>query len=236
MGDDGWEFREAPGTIPDTVNGARFLRDVYVKARADYTGRVTVPVLWDKKTSTIVCNESRAVLRMLDHEFQALATRDVDYCPPELQVEVDREIDALYKPVNNGVYRAGFATKQAAYEQAVDELFAALDGYDERLAKQRYLLGSKLTEADICLFTTLLRFDPVYHYHFKCNLRKIVSYPQLSNYLRELYQLPGVAELCDLGHIKEHYYTSHPRINPSRIIPKGPPVNLAAPHDRARFS
>jgi putative glutathione S-transferase len=195
-----------------------------------------VPVLWDRKTETIVNNESRQILRFLDHEFEAFATTGIDLCPRELTLAVDAEIDALYSPVNNGVYRAGFATKQGAYELAARELFSALDSYEARLQKQRYLLGSAITEADICFFTTLVRFDPVYHYHFKCNLRRIADYPALSGYVRDIYQLPGVAEVCSLEHIKHHYFTSHPTINPNRIIPLGPEVNLLAPHDRARFA
>ena len=235
MGDDGWEFRDAPGTIPDTVNGARYLHEVYTKAKPDYTGRVTVPVLWDRKRRTIVCNDSRRVLRMLSREFDAFAENRVTLCPPELEAQIDREIDALYEPVNNGVYRAGFASTQEAYDEAVTLLFGALDGYERRLDRHRYLLGNAFTEADICFFTTLLRFDPVYHYHFKCNVKRVADYPNLSSYLRDIYQKPGVASLCDLSHVKEHYYTSHPKLNPTRIIPKGPVIDLDAPHDRARF-
>jgi glutathionyl-hydroquinone reductase len=232
MGENGWEFQEFPGSVADGVNGADYLYQIYTKAKPDYTGRVTVPVLWDKQRQTIVCNESRMVMRMVDREFDAFGDANVTFCPKELEAAIDREIDALYKPVNNGVYRAGFATKQGAYEEAVTELFQALDGYEARLGKQRYLLGSVLTEADFCLFTTLLRFDPVYHYHFKCNLKRIADYPNLSGFLREMYQLPGVAEICSFEHIKQHYYTSHPNINPSAIIPVGPAIDLAKPHGR----
>lgn len=224
LGDDGWEFREGQGTIPDPIQGARFLRDLYLKAHPDYTGPVTVPVLWDKQTETIVCIESRSLLRDLSREFGGYARQNVDYCPPDLTAEIDREIDLLYAPVNKGVYRTGLATTQAAYDQAVGELFDALDRYEARLRTQRFLLGSRLTEADICFFTTLVRFDLVYHYLFNCNLRKIADCPELSRYLDELYTLPGVAELCDFSHIKEHYYTSYPRIHPTRIIPRGPSV------------
>ena len=236
MGEQGWEFADYPGATPDSVNGAKYLYEIYQRAKSDYTGRVTVPVLWDKQTNTIVNNESRQILRMLDHEFDAVANATVDLCPPALRAAIDAEIDALYMPVNNGVYRAGFAVKQAAYEKAVQELFSALDAYEARLTTQRYLLGAALTEADICLFTTLLRFDPVYHYHFKCNLRRIADYPALSGYVKDIYQTPGVAEVCDLDHIKRHYFTSHPTINPNQIIPLGPPLDLLGPHQRAALA
>jgi len=236
MGEQGWEFGEFPGATPDALHGAHYLHEVYTRAKSDYTGRVTVPVLWDRRTGTIVNNESRQIMRMLDHEFGALATASVDLCPPELSAQIDAEIDALYGPVNNGVYRAGFAVKQAAYEKAVHELFSALDQYEARLSQQRYLLGATLTEADICLFTTLLRFDPVYHYHFKCNLRRIVDYPALFGFVRDIYQTPGVAEVCDHVHIKHHYFTSHPTINPNQLIPVGPHIDWLAPHNREQLS
>ncbi|HYP75265.1 MAG TPA: glutathione S-transferase family protein [Polyangiaceae bacterium] len=235
MGDDGWEFGDFPGATGDQLHGARYLREVYTRAKADYSGRVTVPVLWDKQTETIVCNESRLLLRMLSREFDAFASTTFELCPVELQAAIDAEIDALYAPVNNGVYRAGFAVKQGAYETAVRELFSALDGYEARLRKQRFLLGPKLTEADICFFTTLLRFDPVYHYHFKCNLRRLSDYGALFGYLRDIYQTPGVAETCNLEHIKHHYFTSHPQVNPTRIVPVGPLLDLSAKHDRERL-
>jgi putative glutathione S-transferase len=232
MGDDGWEFGEYPGATADPIHGARYLHEVYTQAKSDYTGRVTVPVLWDKQTGTIVCNESRLVMRMLDHEFDAFAKAKLDLCPGEMRERVEAEIDALYSPVNNGVYRAGFAVKQGAYEKAVSELFAALDGYEARLEQQRFLLGPGLTEADICLFTTLLRFDPVYHFHFKCNVKRLRDYPALWGYLRDIYQTPGVASTCNLDHIKHHYYTSHPNVNPTRIVPVGPTLDLDVPHGR----
>jgi len=235
MGDDGWEFGEFPGAIADSLHGARYLHEVYTRAKADYSGRVTVPVLWDKQTETIVCNESRLVLRMLSREFQQFAGVQRELCPAEQTAAIDAEIDALYGPVNNGVYRAGFAVKQSAYEGAVHELFAALDGYEARLQKQRFLLGPQLTEADICFFTTLLRFDPVYHYHFKCNLRRLGDYPALFGYLRDVYQTPGVAETCNFEHIKHHYFTSHPTVNPTRIVPVGPAVHLTGKHDREQL-
>jgi putative glutathione S-transferase len=236
MGDNGWEFAEFPGAIGDSLHGARYLYEVYTRAKADYSGRVTVPVLWDKQTGAIVCNESRLILRMLSREFEQFAGAHIDLCPAELEPAIDAEIDALYAPVNNGVYRAGFAVKQAAYEDAVRELFATLDGYEARLERQRFLLGAQLTEADICFFTTLLRFDPVYHYHFKCNLRRLSDYPALFGYLRDMYQTPGVAETCNLEHIKHHYFTSHPNVNPTRIVPVGPLLDLDAKHDREQLA
>jgi putative glutathione S-transferase len=236
MGENGWEFRDYPGSAPDSVNGAKYLYEIYTRAKKDYTGRVTVPVLWDKQQETIVCNDSRMILRMLTREFEEFADRSRDLCPRDLEAAIDAEIDALYRPVNNGVYRAGFATKQSAYEEAVRELFKALDGYEDRLRQQRYLLGSRFTEADICFFTTLLRFDPVYYFHFKCNVRRILDYPALFAYLRDIYQMPGVAELCNFDHIKHHYFTSHPRVNPNGIIPVGPLVDLMAPHQRGRLA
>ncbi|HEX3774482.1 MAG TPA: glutathione S-transferase family protein [Polyangiaceae bacterium] len=233
MAENGWEFGEFPGSTPDTLFGAKYLYEIYTRAKRDYTGRVTVPVLWDKQSATIVNNESRQILRMLDHEFGAFAEHaEANLCPGELASAIDAEIDALYMPVNNGVYRAGFAVRQGAYETAVHELFSALDGYEARLDGQRFLLGEQLSEADICFFTTLLRFDPVYHYHFKCNLRRIADYRALSGYLRDIYQTPGVAEVCNIEQIKHHYFTSHPTINPNKIIPLGPPLDLRAPHGR----
>ncbi|MEZ4300488.1 MAG: glutathione S-transferase family protein [Polyangiaceae bacterium] len=234
MGDDGWTFEDAPGTIADTVNGKRFLREVYVAARADYTGRVTVPVLWDKQKATIVNNESREIIRMLDMEFGALSAGTASLYPEPLRPEIDETISAIYTPVNNGVYRSGFATSQEAYEEAVVELFAALDHWDAHLAKRRYLCGDTLTLADICLFTTLLRFDPVYHGHFKCNLRRLADYPHLWPFVRDVYQTPGVAETCNLDHIKQHYYRSHGMINPTRIVPRGPLLDHMEPHGRER--
>ncbi len=236
MGGDGWAFSEEPGTIPDFVNGASFLREVYTKADPHYTGRVTVPILWDKEQGTIVNNESRELLRMFDHEFGAIAENDVDYCPEDLREEVDRVIDEIYTPINNGVYRTGFARTQSAYEESFNELFDALARWERVLEEQRYLCGDRITEADWCLFTTLLRFDPVYHGHFKCNLYRIVDYPNLWGYLRDLYGQPGVAETCNFDHIKRHYYQSHESVNPTGIVPLGPAINFEEPHDRARLS
>jgi putative glutathione S-transferase len=236
MGDRGWVLGEGPGCTPDTVNGVEALWQVYTAARPDYTGRVTVPVLWDRERRTIVNNESREILRMLDTEMDAFGDASITLCPEGRSAEIDRTIDALYQPVNNGVYRAGFATTQTAYDEAVVDLFAALDGWDALLAGRRYLLGDVLTEADVCFFTTLVRFDAVYHGHFKCNLRRIADYPHLSGYLRDVYQTPGVAETCDFDHIKQHYYRSHESINPTRIVPRGPILDLSAPHERGRLS
>ncbi len=236
MGEDGWAFHDEPGVIPDTVNGAHYLREVYARADPGYTGRVTTPVLFDKETGTIVNNESREIVRMLDTQFEDFAAIDADFCPEGLREEIDATIDAIYEPVNNGVYRSGFATTQEAYEEAVTELFDALDGWEEALSTRRYLCGDRITEADWCLFPTLVRFDAAYHGHFKCNLRRIVDYPNLWGYLKDLYQTPGVAETVNMGHIKKHYYQSHESINPTRIVPKGPILDLTEPHDRARLS
>ena len=236
LGEDGWAFYDEPGVIPDNVNSAHFLREVYAKADPYYTGRVTTPVLWDKETGTIANNESREIVRMLDTEFEEFATTDAEYFPADLRDEIDETIDAIYEPINNGVYRAGFATKQEAYDEAVTEVFDALDHWEDVLSERRYLCGDRITEADWCMFPTLVRFDSVYHGHFKCNLRRIVDYPNLWGYLRDLYQQPGVAETVNMDHIKKHYYRSHERINPTGIVPKGPVLDFTGPHDRARLS
>ncbi|HET9953911.1 MAG TPA: glutathione S-transferase family protein [Polyangiaceae bacterium] len=233
MGENGWEFRDGAGCSADHVNHARFLREIYVKSDPHYTGTVTVPVLWDIQTSSIVCNESRLILRMLNRAFEPFAQGTANLSPPELEADLDREMDALYESVNNGVYRVGFARTQVAYDEAVSQLFKALDHYEARLSQSRYLFGATLTEADLCLFTTLLRFDVVYHYHFKCNLRRLTDYPNLWGFTRDIYQLPGVSEICNLDHIKQHYYTSHPDLNPRGIIPVGPTIDLDAPHGRS---
>lgn len=230
-----WEFSDDSDTIPDTVNHTRYLWEVYLKADPNYSGRVTVPVLWDKQTNTIVNNESREIIRMFDTEFEALAKNKVNFYPKELQGEIDKTIDAIYQPINNGVYRAGFATQQEAYDEAVTELFENLDRWESVLSKQRYLCGNQITEADWCMFTTLLRFDPVYYVHFKCNIHRIFDYSNLWNYLLDLYQQPGVKATCNLDHIKRHYYKSHPNVNPSRIVPKGPMIDLDAAHNRSRI-
>jgi putative glutathione S-transferase len=234
MGEDGWAFYDEPGVIPDNVNGAEFLREVYLKADPSYTGRVTTPVLWDRETGTIVNNESREIVRMFDTEFEEFATTDAAFFPEDLRDEIDETIDAIYEPINNGVYRTGFATRQEVYDEAVIDVFDALDYWEDVLAGRRYLCGDRVTEADWCLFPTLVRFDSVYHGHFKCNLRRIVDYPNLWGYLRDLYQQPGVAETVNMDHIKKHYYRSHESINPTRIVPKGPILDFTWPHERAR--
>ena len=224
MGDNGWKFSDFPGTVPDTVNHTEYLKEVYALADSNYTGRVTVPILWDKQTATIVNNESREIIRMFDTEFDNIAKNEIDLYPQQLQEKIDRAIDDIYDPINNGVYKAGFAKSQSAYKEAVEELFAALNYWEDILAKQKYLCGDSLTEADICMFTTLYRFDAVYYVHFKCNLRHIWDYPNLWNYLTRIYQYPGVKDTCNLNHIKLHYYQSHPHINPSGIVPSGPAI------------
>lgn len=231
MGEDGWEFSERPGAIPDAVNGAQYLREIYLLADPHYTGKVTVPVLWDKVQKTIVNNESLDIIRMMTTELHTPGAPEL--YPEGQRTAIDAMIAANYESVNNGVYKAGFATDQAHYEEAVTTLFERLDALEALLAKQRYLVGSGVTLADWCLFTTLLRFDAVYHGHFKCNLRRISDYPSLSGYLRDLYQYPGVAELCNFEHIKGHYYQSHKNINPTGIVPLGPVQDLMAPHTRA---
>ena len=236
MGDYGWEFSEAPGTTPDSVNGRHQLHEVYALAQPDYTGRVSVPALWDKTRATIVNNESREIVRMFDHAFGAVTGPAPDFCPQARKQAIDDTIDALFQPINNGVYRSGFARSQEAYEEAVVELFEALDHWEGVLSRQRYLCGDSVTEADWCMFTTLIRFDLVYHYHFKCNLRRLTDYPNLWNYLKELYQVPGVAETCDFDHIRQHYFRSHPTVNPTRIVPKGPLLDFNEAHDRQRIA
>jgi putative glutathione S-transferase len=222
----GWTFDEGPGVIPDPIFHASELRDFYLKARPDYSGRVTVPVLWDRKTGTIVNNESSEIIRMFNSAFDAVGAAKGDYYPPAFRFEIDALNARIYQTVNNGVYRAGFATTQEAYEEAFRALFETLDFLEQRLARQRFLFGELLTEADWRLFTTLIRFDPVYFGHFKCNLREIKDYPALQRYLRELYHWPKVAETVDFFHIKHHYYASHLRINPTGIVPLGPELKL----------
>ncbi|SDU30030.1 glutathione S-transferase family protein [Stappia sp. ES.058] len=232
MLDDGWTFAK-----PDPVTGAETAWQVYVKADPVYTGRATVPILWDKKTETIVSNESAEILRMFNSAFNGLEGVDaaLDVSPEPLHEEIEAVNARVYDTVNNGVYKSGFATTQEAYEEAVTTLFESLDWLEERLGRQRYLVGDKLTEADWRLFTTLVRFDPVYVGHFKCNIRRIADYPNLFNYLKELYQYPGVSDTCDFTTIKTHYYGSHDMVNPTGIIPVGPAMDLSAPHDRDRL-
>ena len=222
----GWNFDEGPGVIPDPIFRARELREFYLKARPDFSGRVTVPVLWDKKTSTIVNNESSEIIRMFNSAFNAVGAADGDFYPADLRAEIDALNARVYETVNNGVYRAGFATTQEAYEEAFRALFETLDILEARLTTQRFLFGERLTEADWRLFTTLIRFDPVYFGHFKCNLREIADYPALQRYLRELYRWPKVSDTVDFFHIKHHYYASHLKINPSGIVPIGPQLAL----------
>ncbi|MCG6886825.1 MAG: glutathione S-transferase family protein [Proteobacteria bacterium] len=236
MGPAGWSFGEFPGATGDRVNGTDYLYQIYQRADPGYTGIVTVPVLWDKQRQTIVNNESSEIIRMLNSAFDAWGDAGVDFYPEPLQGEIDLINEQVYEAVNNGVYRTGFARTQDAYEQAFDALFRNLDELESRLSRQRYLVGGQITEADWRLFVTLVRFDAVYVGHFKCNLRRIADYPNLSNYLRELYQWPGVADTVNMVHIKRHYYYSHTELNPSRIIPKGPDLDFESPHDREKFS
>jgi glutathionyl-hydroquinone reductase len=236
MLDNGWEFAPCEAgdfTAGDPLHDSNFLYEIYLRAKPDYTGRVTVPVLWDRERNTIVSNESADIIRMLNSAFDEVASAAGDYCPSGLRGEIDAINARVYAEVNNGVYRCGFATTQAAYEEAFAELFRALDWLDDRLAGRRYLVGEQITEADWRLFTTLVRFDPVYVGHFKANLRRIRDYPQLSGYLRELYQVPGIAPTVNLDHIKQHYYFSHRMINPTGIVPVGPALELDAPHRRS---
>lgn len=232
----GWTFDPDEGVVPDNINHASYLHQLYTLAQPGYTGRVTVPVLWDKQRRTIVNNESSEIIRMLNSAFDGVGAAAGDYYPAQLRDEID-EINALVYPnINNGVYRAGFATTQEAYEQAVGELFDALEKVERRLLKQRYLVGATLTEADWRLFTTLLRFDPVYNGHFKCNLKRLVDFPALWGYTRELYQYPGVSATVNMRHIKHHYYRSHTQINPTGVVPAGPLIDFEAPHQRELVS
>ena len=234
-GPHGWRFGTSPGTSPDSVNGASELAEIYLRADPRYTGRVSVPALWDKERRTIVNNESAEIIRMLNDAFGRFTNVRTDYYPPALRAEIDRVNALVYENVNNGVYRAGFATAQEAYEEAFRALFRVLDELERRLARQRYLAGADITEADWRLFTTLVRFDAVYYSHFKCNLRRIIDYPNLGNYLRDLYQQPGVAATVNMDHIKRHYYGSHRHVNPTGIVPLGPALDFMAPHDRERL-
>jgi len=234
MLENGWEFGKR-GKKSSPVRGLDFLYQLYLHADPTYSGRVTVPTLWDKERRTIVSNESADIIRMFNQAFNHLTGNGDDYCPPELIDDIDAINDRVYHNVNNGVYKVGFATTQEAYEQVYDQLFASLDWLENLLSGQRYLLGGKITEADWRLFTTLIRFDAVYFGHFKANKKRIEDYPNLANYLRELYQFPGIAETVDFSQIKTHYYGSHKTINPTGIIPKGPELNYLRPHDRQRF-
>ena len=235
MADNGWTFQAGDGVVADPLHNAEFMHQIYTAAMPDYSGRVTVPVLWDKKTNTIVSNESPEIIRMFNSAFDAVGAKAGDYYPEELRAEIDAINNRVYESLNNGVYKCGFATTQEAYEEAIEPLFATLEWLENRLSLKRYLTGSIITEADWRLFTTLVRFDPVYVGHFKCNLKRVVDYPNLSGYVRDLYQQPGVSDTVNMQHIKDHYYTSHESINPSRVVPKGPEVNFMATHDRDRF-
>ena len=235
MGDEGWNFAPGDDVIPDSVNNQTHMYQIYTLAQADYTGRVTVPVLWDKKQKTIVSNESSEIIRMLNSAFDDLGAKPGDYYPKSLRAEIDEINDFVYSNINNGVYRSGFAVTQEAYDEAVVGLFNALDALEERLSSRRYLLGNQITEADWRLFTTLVRFDIVYVGHFKCNLRRIMDYPNLWGYLRELYQISGIADTVKLDHIKAHYYSSHERINPKGIVPSGPVIDFMQPHNRTKL-
>lgn len=236
MAENGWTFQAGNGVVADTENNARYMYQVYTAAMPDYSGRVTVPVLWDKQTKTIVNNESSEIIRMFNNAFDSVGATNGDYYPKALRTEIDTLNDRIYNTVNNGVYKAGFATAQRAYDEAVIPLFDTLDYLEKRLSTQRFLVDNTLTEADWRLFTTLVRFDPVYVGHFKCNLRRLADYPHLSGYVRDLYQQPGVAATVDMQHIKSHYYASHESINPSRIIPAGPVIDYTLPHTRARLA
>lgn len=235
MREEGWTFADGPGVVPDKVNGAERLYEIYVKADPTYSGRVTVPVLWDREKRTIVNNESAEIIRMMNSAFDHLGAKEGDYYPEDLRGEIDGLNAKIYDTVNNGVYKAGFATTQEAYEAGLRPIFETLDLLEARLQDKRYLTGSRLTEADIRLFTTLVRFDAVYFGHFKCNIRRLADYPNLGAYLRDLYQIPGIADTVNMQHIKRHYYESHRTINPTGIVPVGPILNLERPHGRAHL-
>ena len=235
MAEEGWTFNDDEGVIADPIFNAPYLRDIYLKANNSYSGRVTVPVLWDKKTNTIVSNESSEIIRMFNSAFDDLGAAKGDYYPKKLHDEIEMLNARIYDTANNGVYKAGFATTQEAYEEAVIPLFETLDWLEQRLLTRRYLTGNQITEADWRLFTTLIRFDPVYVGHFKCNLKRLADYPNLWAYTRDLYQQPGVAETINMVHIKNHYYGSHTSINPSGVVPLGPALNFDSPHFREKL-
>ncbi|WP_413112912.1 glutathione S-transferase family protein [Thaumasiovibrio sp. DFM-14] len=235
MGAQGWSFEPDDDVVEDPIYYASFLHQIYTHADPDYTGRVTVPVLWDKKTQTIVNNESAEIIRMFNSAFDDVGATAVDFYPHHLQQKIDELNEVIYSSINNGVYRAGFATTQAAYDEAVIDLFEALNSLEMHLSQRRFLTGKHITEADWRLFTTLVRFDAVYVGHFKCNLKRIVDYPHLWGYLRDLYQQPGVASTVNMANIKAHYYGSHEMINPTRVIPKGPEIDFLTSHHRDRM-
>ncbi|GAC1470623.1 MAG: glutathione S-transferase C-terminal domain-containing protein [Chloroflexota bacterium] len=232
----GWAFRDGPGYSVDPVNGFSFLSEAYLATDPGYTGRYTVPCIWDRVTGRLVTNNYPDITIDFETQFSTYADPSVDLYPEHLRSEIDAVNAVVYEDVNNGVYKTGFATTQAAYEAAFDALFARLDWLEERLAGQRFLAGATLTEADVRLFTTLVRFDAVYYGHFKCNLRRLVDYPNLWNYARDLYQRPGFGETVDVTHIKRHYYMTHDQLNPTRIVPKGPAMDWTLPHNWDRFS
>lgn len=232
MGEQGWKFEKYPAATLDEINGMEYMHQIYTLAQADYSGVVTVPLLWDKKLNTIVNNESSEIIRMFNSEFNDITGDHNNYYPDELQSQIDEINELVYDKVNNGVYRCGFAKTQASYDKSVGQLFTTLDMLENKLSNNRYLTGTEITEADWRLLPTLLRFDPVYATHFKCNIRRLNDYPSLINYTRELFQIQGVAETFNLDHIKRHYYTSHESINPTRIIAKGFEVDYSLPHNR----
>jgi putative glutathione S-transferase len=237
MHENGWSFEADPDVIADSVNGADYMWQVYIASDPSFSGRVTVPVLWDKKTNKILSNESSEIIRMFNSAFDGLdgVDSDLNFYPDHLHDEIETVNDRIYHTLNNGVYKSGFATTQEAYTEAVTTLFDTMDWLEDILSKQRYLAGDQLTEADWRLFTTLLRFDPVYFGHFKCNIRRLIDYPNLWNYTLELYQVPGIAETINLGHIKSHYYGSHRTVNPTLIVPEGPDIDFTVHHDREKF-
>jgi len=231
-----WVFGEYPGATEDHINHAHYMYENYLKADADFDGLVTVPVLWDKKQNTIVNNESSEIIRMFNSAFDDLTESKQDFYPQSLRKDIDEINERVYHNVNNGVYRAGFATTQNAYDEAFDQLFDTLDELEKRLSNQRYLVGDQITEADWRLFTTLVRFDPVYYNHFKTNKKRLMDYPNLWAYTRELYQVPGIAETVNMDHIKKHYFGSHGSINPTGIVPRGPDIDFMQAHERDRIS
>lgn len=232
MVENGWTFAAGDGVIADSINGAEFVHQIYTAADPQYSGRVTVPILWDKQNKTIVSNESSEIIRMFNSEFDGIGAVEGDYYPANLRAEIDEVNERIYHTINNGVYKSGFATTQQAYEEAVVPLFESLDWIESILSEKRYLCGDVITEADWRLFTTLIRFDAVYVGHFKCNLKMISQYENLSGYVRELYQISGVSETVNMQHIKRHYYESHDMVNPTRIVPMGPMLDFDAPHGR----
>ena len=236
MMDNGWEFKKGPDSSGDRLYASSYAHELYTRSNSNYSGRVTVPILWDCEQETIVSNESSEIIRMLNTAFDELTGSTLDLYPESLRSRIDPINERVYETINNGVYRCGFSTSQAAYEQSFEALFDSLDWCEEILSDQRYLASTRITEADWRLFTTLVRFDAVYFAHFKCNRRRIRDYPNLSNYVRDLYQQEGIAEDVNFEHIKRHYYYSHPSINPSRIVPLGPDLNFNEPHNRARFN